>query len=439
MVFVRKHFRDIAAILFLVVVSSAVTYVILQEQRLRIPLLEERPFELKAEFENAQAVVPGQGQTLRVAGVQVGSVDDVELVDGKAVVTFGVDRDRLPVYENATMLLRPKTGLKDMFFDMDPGTDDAGEIEEGGMVSLENTAPDVDLDEILDALDGDTQAYLRLLLVGAGQGLDKRGEDLGKVLGSLGPINRDFAKLNREVAKRKDNLRRLVTNFKLLTGEVGKAENDLTRLTRASATALGAIAEQDPSVQRAVALLPETLRNTKIALTNTATFAAELGPAFESIRPLARNLDEVNASTLKLANETTDPIRTQIRPFVRAARKPIPDLSKAAQRLGKATPPLTVVGKKINRLGNMAAYNPNGREAPDTAGRDEGYLYWAGWLGHVSPTVFGAGDAHGFYRRIYFTVGCDELVNLLATSPLAPAVTGLAPLVAPGGPLDGQC
>src|SRR5204862_7848446 len=118
-----------------------------------------RPFELKADFQTAQAVVPGQGQTIRVAGVQVGDVNDVELVDGKAEVTFGIDRDYLPVYKDATILMRPTTGLKDMFFSLDPGTRAAGEIQEGGTVPLANTAPDVNLDEILGALDNDTQSY----------------------------------------------------------------------------------------------------------------------------------------------------------------------------------------------------------------------------------------------------------------------------------------
>lgn len=436
---IRAYARDFAAIVFLVVVGSAISYYILQEQRLRIPVLEERPFELKAEFETAQAVVPGQGQTIRVAGVEVGDVDRVELVDGKAVVTFGVERDYLPVYEDATILLRPKTGLKDMFFEMDPGTQTAGVIEEGGTVPLENTAPDVNLDEILAALDADTQAYLRILLSGAGQGLKGRSEDLGRVLGSLGPINRDFAQLNRQVAKRRDNLRRLITNFNLLTEEVGQADRELTRLTEASSVALGAIAEQDPSVQRAVALLPETLANTREALANVTTFAAELGPAFDGLRPLARNLEEVNASTLELANETTGPIRNQIRPFVRAAREPVPDLAVGARRLARATPDLTVVGNKVNRLGNMAAYNPNGAEAPGTEGRDEGYLYWAGWLGHVGASVFSVGDAHGFLRRIYLTMGCDEALALLGSTPLSPAVTGLYQLFSPGGPFEGEC
>ena len=98
------------------------TYIIVQNQRLRIPLLEEKPFELKAEMTTAQAVTPGQGQTVRVAGVRVGDISSVDLENGHAVVTMAIDRKFLPVYKNATILLRPKTGLKDMFLELDPGT-----------------------------------------------------------------------------------------------------------------------------------------------------------------------------------------------------------------------------------------------------------------------------------------------------------------------------
>jgi len=437
---IRKHLRDFIAITLLLVVGLAAAYVIVQNQRLRIPLLEERPFELKAEFETAQAVVPGQGQTLRVAGVKVGDVDKVELEDGVAVVTFGMDRDYLPVYNDASMLLRPQTGLKDMFFEMDPGSEKAGTIEEGGTVALENTAPDVNLDEVLEALDSDTQAYLRLLLVSAGQGLDGRSKELGKVLGSLGPLTRDLDAINSKVAERKVELRRLITNFNLLTKEVGKSERSLTALVENSNSAIGAIAEQDPSVQRAVALLPSTLEQSTETLNNVAAFADQLGPAFNELRPFARNLDELNASTRKLADRTTPVIKTQIRPFVRSARAPVRDLNTAANRLSKAMPKLTVVAKKINRLGNMAAYNPGGAEGPGDPKRDEGYLYWAAWLGHNSNSVFQVQDAHGVDRRIYLTIGCDEAVDLLAsTAPFGGPVTGLSQLFDPGGPFAGGC
>lgn len=429
---IRKHLRDFIAIALLLVVGLASAYVIVQSQRLRIPLIEERPFELKAEFQTAQAVVPGQGQTLRVAGVKVGDVEDVSLEDGVAVVTFGVDRDFLPVYRDATILLRPQTGLKDMFFEMDPGTKKAGEIQEGGTVQLANTAPDVNLDEVLGALDNDTRAYLRLLLVSGGQALHGRDKDLGRLLGSLGPLSRDVDRINSKVAERKANLRRLITNFNLLTREVGRSEQSLTDLVEASNTSISAIAEQDPSVQRAVRLLPGTLAQSTVALNHISQFADQLGPALGDLRPFARNLAEVNSSTKRLAVKTTPVIKSEIRPFVRTARGPVRDLGKASSRLAKATPKLTVVAKKLNRLGNMAAYNPNGAEASGTPNRDEGYLYWLGWLAHIGNSTFQAQDAHGVYRRIYFTASCGTLQSVFP-DPVSQLIGGVGDLLKTGG------
>jgi phospholipid/cholesterol/gamma-HCH transport system substrate-binding protein len=422
----RHNLRAVVAIALLLAIGTVTAYVILQNQRLRIPVLEERPFELEAEFETAQAVVQGQGQTVRVAGVRVGDVQDVDLEDGKAIVTFGIDREFLPIYRDATMLMRPTTGLKDMFFELDPGTRKAGAVEDGGRLALQQTAPDTNLDEIVEKLDGDTRAYIRMLLVGGGQGLKDRDRDLARLLGSLGPLNRDMAQLNREVTKRDRDLAELIHNLNRLTTRVGRAEGTLTSFVRASESALGAFAEQDPSVQRAVRLLPGTLEQAERTLNATAELGEVLGPAFDELRPFARNLEPLNSSTARLARRVTPVLEDEIRPFVRAAREPMPDLRRAARRFGSATPRLTVIGKKINRLANMAAHNPRGAEPAGTPGRDEGYLYWVSWLGHNSANTFSAGDAHGFYRRIYLTMGCEH-ANSLVSDP-APVVEQLRKL-----------
>src|SRR3954453_3283277 len=119
---IRDHLRDFLAILGLLIVALLATYIIVENQRLRIPLLEEKPFELKADLSTAQAVTPGQGQTVRVAGVRVGDISAVDYENGHATVTKDIDRKFLPVYKDATSLLRPKTGLKDMFLELNPGT-----------------------------------------------------------------------------------------------------------------------------------------------------------------------------------------------------------------------------------------------------------------------------------------------------------------------------
>jgi len=431
---IRKHLRDFIAILVLLVVALASKYIIVQQQRLRLPILEDKPFELKAEFSSSQAVVPGQGQTINVAGVEIGEVEDVQLENGHALVTFGIDRKYLPIYKDATILLRPRTGLQDMFFQLDPGTKSSGEIPDGGTVPINNTAPDVNVDEILSALDGDTQAYLRLLLIGAGEGLKGQGKNLGKLLGSLGPLNRDLDRLNSMVSQRRHELADLVHNLGVLTKEIGKHRGDVVSFIQANNDALSAIGAQDPDIQRAVSLLPSTLKTGTDTFTKVDQLAHVLGPAFNSLRPFARHLDEMNASVRELANSATPVIKNRIRPFVRAARPDLPPLNVAAKRYAKASPKLTTLTKEINRLGNMAAYNPHGAEGcpggqcspqPNGKQRDEGYLYWAAWLAHNGNSVFANQDANGLYRRIYLSASCSTIVNVLESSPAAPLVTPL--------------
>jgi len=431
---IRDHLRDFLAILGLVIVALIATFIIVQNQRLRIPLLEAKPFELKAEMSTAQAVTPGQGQTVRVAGVRVGDISSVDYENGHAVVSMAIDRKFLPVYKDATVLLRPKTGLKDMFLELDPGTNyDPGsnddEYQNGDTIPVANTAPDTNIDQILSALDADNRAYLRLLLTQGGEGLRGRGKDLGKLLGSLGPINRGLARINTEVAKRKDNLRRLIHNMNLLFGTVGQDGEGIAQLVSASNQALGSIASQSPDVERTISLLGPTLRTTRVALQKTDALATVLGPSLNSLRPFARKLKPVNDSLGQLAKTTYEPVRNDIRPFVRNARQPVRNLRPAAKNLVAATPRLTTVGDQLNRLFNMAAYNPNGAESPGTPGRDEGYLYWLGWLAHVGNSTFSSQDAHGVYRHVYVVATCGTLKSIVNSSPLAPLVTGFGQLL----------
>jgi phospholipid/cholesterol/gamma-HCH transport system substrate-binding protein len=321
-----------------------------------------------------------------------------------------------------------------MFLELDPGTNydpnsNDDEYQNGGEIPVANTAPDTNVDQILSALDGDTRAYLRLLLTQGGQGLNGRGKDLGKLLGSLGPINRGLARINTEVAKRKENLARLVHNMNLLFGTVGQDGQGIEQLVSASNQTLGAIASQSPDVERTVGLLGPTLRTTRVALEKTDQLAGVLGPSLNSLRPFARKLKPVNDSLASLAKSTYQPVRNDIRPFVRNAREPVRNLRPAAKNFVAATPRLTTVGDQLNRLFNMAAYNPNGAESPGTPGRDEGYLYWLGWLAHVGNSTFSSQDANGVYRHVYVVATCGTLKSILLSSPLAPLVTGFGQLL----------
>ena len=402
---IKKHWVDFLAIAGLAVIGVAIAVYILSQQDLRFPLVEKSPTHIEMELSNAQAVQPGQGQTVRVAGVEVGRIADVKVEDGRALVTLEIEPEyKGLIRSDATALLRPKTALKDMFVEVDPGR--GKPVPDGGRLTVENTLPDIDPDEIYSALDADTRPYLKLLVVGAGKGLDGRGDDLREVFRRLEPIHRDIARVTRATARRRQALKELIHDYGLLMTELGSHPQDLRRLVTASRTVFDALANEDSEITESVARLPGSLNASARALANVREFAPVLRSSLESLRPPIRKLDETNAAVTPFLRQTEPVIRTEIRPFVRAARPWTDDLRLAARDTAKATPDLKTSFRELNRFFNIGAFNPGGAEGLDGKSiseqrqRQEGLLYWLAWTAQNGTSLFSTADGQGPWRRV---------------------------------------
>ncbi len=415
---IRKHLADFLAILALIAIAAAVSVYILDQQRLRFPFFEDQPFVLNAEFSTAQAVTAGQGQTVRVAGVRIGDIGHVDLRDGRAVVRMDIDRryERL-VRTNATALLRPKTGLKDMFIDLEPGTDDAPVAKDGWTLPIRATQPDVNPDEIFATLDADARDYLKLLISGAGTGLEGRGPDLRDVFRRFEPTHRDLARVNSAVATRRRNLRRLVSSLNQLNAELASKGDELAGLVDSSATVLGAFASEEANLSGAVRELPGALSQTTQTLGKVERFAEILRPATARLRPAVRGVEPANEAVRSLAREATPQLRASIRPFVREARPLSRELRPAAGNLAAATPDLTQTFARLNSFFNMLAFNPAGREGPEVRGREEGYLFWMAWVQHMGIQLFSSADAHGVFRPVALGQSCATIEQVIKGRP----------------------
>jgi len=409
---IRRHLADFLAIMGVFAVGIGIAGYILSNQRLRFPFIEEKPFVVKAELSDAQAVTPGQGQTVVVAGVRIGDIGDVDLDDGKAVVELQLD----PKYkgllrEDATALLRSKTGTKDMFVEVDPG--EGKPLGQGERIQVRNTLPDVDPDEYLAALDADTRDYLKLLISGAGKGLERRSTDLRETLRRLGPTHRDVARVSQAIAERRDNLRRLVNRYGLLTTELGRKSGDITRLVKSSNAVLGSFAAEDRNISSTVGKLPGALRQTQTTLGKVKLLSDRMGPTFEALRPPFRKLDDANAAVRPFAEEAAPILQKQVRPFVRAAQPFQLNLGAASRDLATAASDMTRSFHELNRLFDIGAYNPGGSEGisggcesegncpRDERARNEGYLYWLAWVAQNTTSLFSTADGLGPIRRAY--------------------------------------
>jgi phospholipid/cholesterol/gamma-HCH transport system substrate-binding protein len=415
---IRKRAGDFAAVIVLFVIAVGVGGYILANQRVRFPLIQQKPFELQAAFSTAQAVTPGQGQTVRVAGVRIGDISKVRLDNGRAIVTMSLDPeyDDL-VHTDATALLRPKTGLKDMFIELDPGSTSAPRAKENWVLPVQNTLPDINPDEVFSALDADTRDYLKLLVNGAGKGLDQRGTDLQEVFARFEPTYRDVAKVTSQVEKRRANLRRLINSLQRLNTELANRDDDLAQLVSASATVFRAFASENANISRAVHNFPPALRQTTVTLGKVDRFAKILRPTADKLRPAVRALNRANKAIIPFATETAPILEKRIRPFVRAARPVVRDLKTPGKQLADATPDLTRTFTMLNRLFDLFAFNPGGRQGPEVNGREEGYLFWIAWVTHQTVNVFATGDAHGSYRPVFVGGPCGALSGILARDP----------------------
>jgi phospholipid/cholesterol/gamma-HCH transport system substrate-binding protein len=403
----RAHVRDVVAIIALLAAALFATTVILINQRTSlpswVPLIGTDRFALEADFSTAQAVTPGQGQSVDVAGIKVGDVTGVKLEDGHAVVSMEVDNKYAPlIHEDSSLLLRPKTGLNDMVVEVDPGTQSSPQVKEGSTIPLASTQPQVNPDEFLASLDADTQQFLKLLLANGAEALDpEKGRDvkLSNALRRLDPFARDIARISGALAQRRQNVANSIHNFQLLSTELGNKDQDLTNFVDASNAALAAFAREEASIRSSLRELPSTLKVTRGALSSADALALQSGPALKKALPGSRATGAALRALRPLFQQTAGPIQNQIRPFTQQVASPVTHVAQISQGLGTATPGLKTGFTDLNLGLNALAYNP--------PGGDEGFLFYVPWLNHNLNANYLLQDAYGPIRRGILLVSCS--------------------------------
>ncbi len=404
-----RYGRELLAAIGLMALGLATAAVILIEQDYNWPW--EDFYEIRAEFAHAQAVTPGQGQEVTVSGVKVGSIADVEIEDGQAVVTLEIERRYAPVYADAQMLLRPRTGLKDMQVQLDPGTEAAGEIEDGGTLPQLNTLPDVNPDEVLAALDADTRAWLAAAVDSLGTGLRGNGDELRRLFAASQPTAEQARRITATLAGRRREIARLVHNLNLVATEAARHEDEIGRTISWSSAALGALASEDRAIEASLARLPSTLDAGSSSLANARPLLDELGPTARELTPALRKLRPALDELRPLVRETTPVVREQLRPLVSSAIPVLRELRPAAADLGLTLDELPPVVDDVNYIANALLHNPPGDE--------EGYLFWTAWFFHNAASMLSTEDAHGSAWRGLALFSCSTLQQLQTFVPLS--------------------
>jgi hypothetical protein len=138
-----------------------------------------------------------------------------------------------------------------MIVELNPGTRSGGPpVRDGYTVPIANTLPDVNLDEILAVLDGDTRTYLQMLLNGAATGLENNGGNLAQVFRRFEPTARDTATFTKLLAQRRQYIRRSIHNFGVFTNALAARDQQLATFVDSSNEVFQHFANQDANLQR---------------------------------------------------------------------------------------------------------------------------------------------------------------------------------------------
>jgi phospholipid/cholesterol/gamma-HCH transport system substrate-binding protein len=398
----RGRRKDTIAIIVLAIAGIVMMLGIFVNQKASLPpwlpFVGEEFEHISAQFSTAQAVTPGQGQAVDVAGIQIGKVTSVDLENGHAVVGMDIEPKYMTlIHPDASFLLRPKTNRNDMVVEIEPGHE-KGHVEDGAEFTLAQTEPNTNLDAFLATLDADTRQYIQLLVAGGAQGIGGRGRQVSNAFRRFEPFVHYTAKLNKAVAARRVALSRVIHDFGLLTTELGRHDAEIKRFVTSSKDALGNFANQQESVQAAFEEFPATLQAAKAGLASSNRFSQVAYPTLIKLIPQAQALTPAFKSTELLFKETTAPIRDQIRPFTREIRPILTHGAEAAEPFEKTVRNFGNSLGGFNSFLNELSYDPKGPKP--------GYLFYLPWLNHDFNAAFNLQDAGGPILRGMVLISC---------------------------------
>lgn len=196
-------------------------------------------YEVVAQFPSALNVYAGNAVT--TAGAEIGTVEDVRVVEDRVRVELAID-DRYPVPQDVTARISPSALLGEYEIELTPmWTEGAPRLAPGAVIPPERTAVPATLDEtlaslrdLLTAMDPDTVGHLVDTTADA---LEGRGEDVNDALASL-------SRLAGTVANEDDALGRLVEHSDVLTSALAQRDEELGRVIDTFADVSGTLARE---------------------------------------------------------------------------------------------------------------------------------------------------------------------------------------------------
>lgn len=337
-------FRNIVIMAALIVLGLGVGGYILSQQRFNPPWQNDLVFD--ATFEATPAISPGNGQEVRIAGVAVGDIREARVSDdGDAVLTIAVSAD-YPVYDNARVVLRPKSPLNEMYVEVSPGGPPGVPLEDGAVLPVGQSSEPVQIDEVTGHLDDNARYALTSLLSESDTALANAPATLPDGLYGADAVLSDLQPVVAELDSRRDKIARLVTALSQISSALGRDDERISRLAASLQTTLTTVAGQSQPLDDALAQLPDLDAQLRAATQGVTELAGELDPALVNLREAT----DVLPGALSRTNDSVERLDTTLdtlTPVIAAARPVVGDLRPVVGDLNASLDDLVPISERL--------------------------------------------------------------------------------------------
>lgn len=279
-----------------------------------------------------------QHNEIRIAGVRVGQITEVETDNGNARARLQLDPGTGGLPADTRVEIRGKGLLGTRYLELVPGRSsrmlDDGATIHAGRRSITNGVP-----EVLDAFNEETRGGLGSMLDGIGDGLLGQGQRLNKTIARLPALTTRLNRITRSTLARGPAARKFVPSLASATGAFDAAREDIAAGFGAAADGLEPFAsERDPTQATLIEAAP-TLASMRAGFGRGRVLLA-------SVRSLAQALDRTLPGAPAAFRSTTRLLRESPRALRRgaslltAARRSVPAVLRVTDSLSPNLVPL---------------------------------------------------------------------------------------------------
>jgi phospholipid/cholesterol/gamma-HCH transport system substrate-binding protein len=361
----------------------------------KLPVLSRSGYQVTVPYDDIDNLV--FQSDVRIAGVEVGQVEKIEVKADKAMVTLELDEAVVPLHEGATITVRNKTMIEETYLEIVDG--DGSAYADGATLPTSAAKGSVQLNDVLSSLDTTTRKDLSQLIRSGGESTKGTRQDVDAVLAGLGDLGENADALDA-LAKQSDDLRSLVRSSTVVLDALDTQQGRIVDLTRDAQTLTAVTAGHEEDVEALMRSLPPLLVTTEKASDSLAALTRPLGTVSRNLRGAAPDL----SSALQELPATTEDLRGMLPSLDTTLDRAPATLTRLSPLRKAASPLLETLQVNMADLNPMLAYlQPYGRDLVS---------YWTNFIGFV-----GSSDGNGPIARVKPILGVSSLNLPLEASP----------------------